>query len=129
MYSHRFGWSVFLMSCALGSVLISYVAQSRGIRPTLAKSSVTKSLYLIVSSHRPGECSKAIDAVAALDPAELGQWNWGCSSGDHTGYLMAEAENQQAALILVPETLRSRARVIKLDKYSPAMLSSIGGQR
>ena len=129
MYSHRFGWSVFLMSCALGSVILAYTAQSRGTRATPVKSSVTKSLYLIISPHKPGECTYAVDAVAALDAGELGQWSWGCSSGDHTGYLMVEAESQQAALMMVPESLRSRVRVIKLDKYSPEMLSSMGGQR
>ena len=117
------------MSCALGSVLLAYSTQNRGTPAIFVKATGAKTLYLIISPHRPGECSKAVDAISSLDPIELSQWSWGCSAGDHTGYLMIEAESQQAALMMVPESFRSRARVIKLEKHTADQWSTVGGGR
>ncbi len=80
--------------------------------------------YLIVSPHTKAECVAALDAVAAKGDAALGQYDWGCMSGDHTGYLKVQASSEQEALAQVPETIRSKAKAIKLNKFTVDQVKS-----
>ncbi len=43
---------------------------------------------------------------------------WGCSSDQHTGYLITTANSETEALSVVPDSLRTNARAIKLSEIS-----------
>jgi len=77
-----------------------------------------KATYLIISPHTQEECLSALDAVAQKGEESLGNWRWGCMAGDHTGYAFFKAESEESALLSVPESLRSKARAIKVDKFT-----------
>jgi hypothetical protein len=46
-------------------------------------------------------------------------WNfdWGCKAGIHSGWAIIGAENEAQARLAVPPLVRSRARIIKLNKF------------
>lgn len=75
--------------------------------------------YLVISNHNADECLKALDGVAAIGKDVLKKYDWGCMAGDHTGYITVKAQNEEEALKVVPESLRSKARAIKLNKFTP----------
>ena len=45
--------------------------------------------------------------------------DWGCMDGDHTGWLVLEAENAKQALMVVPAVQRHNAKAVKLVRFSP----------
>jgi hypothetical protein len=82
------------------------------------------SQYLIISPHTADECLAALDAVEAQGNDALAKWQWGCMAGNHTGYAMVWASSEQDALKMVPEMIRSKARVMKLNQFTAEQIKS-----
>lgn len=78
----------------------------------------TGAWYMITSPHTKEECMQALDQSAQMGEQQLGQWRWGCQSGDHTAYAFVQAQNEDQALQMVPEIVRNKADVQKLDQFS-----------
>jgi hypothetical protein len=62
--------------------------------------------YLIESPHTSEECLRALDEILARDPGMLAKYDFGCMSGDHTGYVIVEAGSESEARENVPSFLR-----------------------
>ena len=73
--------------------------------------------FLVISPHTQGDCVKALKEIHAI--GYITHFEWGCKDGDHTGWLMIEAENAQQAMMVVPAMQRHTAKAIKLVKFSP----------
>lgn len=82
------------------------------------------SRYLIISPHTAEECLAALDDIAAKGKDELAKWDWGCGTGDHTGYCVVEAASKDAALMMVPQAERAKAKVIGLNKFTIEQIKS-----
>ena len=78
--------------------------------------------YLIESLHTPEECLRALDEVLAKSAATLDKYEWGCMAGDHTGYAIIEARSEGEAVEMVPAFLRGKARVVKLNRFTPEQI-------
>ncbi|MDD3043532.1 MAG: hypothetical protein PHW56_11490 [Methanosarcinaceae archaeon] len=75
--------------------------------------------YLIESPHTAEECLGALDDLLAMGgPAVLEQYHFGCMVGVHTGWAIVNAESEAKALEIVPDSLRSKARAIKVSKFT-----------
>lgn len=73
--------------------------------------------YLIESPHEKGDCARLLQLVRAM--GYLYNFDWGCNSGVHCGWAIVEAESEAHALMAVPPLVRSRARVVRLTRFSP----------
>lgn len=80
--------------------------------------------YFIESKHTPEECLRALDEVLDKGPSVLDRYEWGCMAGDHTGYAIVDAGSLPEAQGFVPAFLRGKARVIKLNKFTPDQIRS-----
>jgi hypothetical protein len=71
--------------------------------------------YLIETPHTVEEC---LDLIKMLN-AQGYLWNfdWGCKAGIHSGWAIIEAENDAQARLAVPPLVRTRARIVKLNKF------------
>ncbi|WP_167879442.1 hypothetical protein [Methanococcoides sp. NM1] len=78
--------------------------------------------YLVESPHTEEECPKAVDEVLAMGTDVLKQYDFGCMAGEHTGWVILDAENESEALEVVPSFLRSKARAIALNKFTPEQI-------
>jgi hypothetical protein len=78
--------------------------------------------YLIESPHTKDDCTHVLKQVEAL--GYLAHFEWGCASGDHTGFVIIEAKNEVQARMVVPSMSREEARVVKLNKFTPEMLKA-----
>jgi hypothetical protein len=83
-----------------------------------------KSVYLVESKHTPEQCLAALDAMSASAPKMLSTINWGCMSGDHTGYAFVNAPSESAVREMLPESLRASAHIVKVDKFTVAQIKS-----
>jgi hypothetical protein len=91
----------------LALVVLSFAAEAAG----------KKTRYLVSMPHTKEECLAALDRVAA-DKLLLDKIDWGCTDGDHTGYVVIEAKNADEALAKVPDADRAKAHAVKLVKFS-----------
>jgi hypothetical protein len=82
-----------------------------------------KSDYLIISPHTPAECDAALNETEQL--GSLSQFEWGCRQGDHTGYAIVRATSKEEALSVVPSSLREKARVVKVERFTAADLKAM----
>ena len=78
--------------------------------------------YVIESPHSKEECLKALDEMLSEGPSVLNKFDWGCTAGDHTGYAIIDADSENEAKNLVPRFIRNKARVIKVDKFTPEQI-------
>jgi len=76
--------------------------------------------YLIETPHTLSEC---LDLIKLLN-AQGYLWNfdWGCESGIHSGWAIIDAENEAQAGLVVPPLVRSRARIVRLNKFDAATI-------
>jgi hypothetical protein len=80
--------------------------------------------YMIESPHTEEECTRALDETLAKGSDILAKFDWGCMSGEHTGWAIVDAESESAARNMVPSFVRNKARVVKVDKFTPQQLKS-----
>jgi hypothetical protein len=87
-----------------------------------AKAKPTPGRYLVMASHTPEECMKALDDYDTSKA--LMKFDFGCESGDHTAYAMVTANSEADARAMLPESQRASAKVVMLHKFTPAELRS-----
>ena len=114
-----------LVGCmAMAMVAASAFAQGATMEkkamPAKAAKPAMMSMFLIESPHTEAECMVVMDDVGKAK--QLAAWDWGCMAGNHTGYRMVKAKDEEAALAMVPESVRAKAHAYKLMKMTAAML-------
>ena len=72
--------------------------------------------YLVVSKHTQHDCVKALKAVESI--GYITHFEWGCKDGDHSGYVIIEADSHEEAKMCVPSYERANATAIRLNKFS-----------
>ena len=80
--------------------------------------------YLIETPHKAEGCLRVLDKELEKGPKVLGKFEYGCMAGDHTGYAIIDAENQEDAAKLVPDFLQNSAKIVEVGKHTPAMIRS-----
>lgn len=78
--------------------------------------------YIIEADHTPEDCLKVLDAILHAGSHYLMRTDWGCEDGAHTAWVVVEAESQDEARLMVPPALRNRARLARLNKFTPEQI-------
>jgi hypothetical protein len=73
--------------------------------------------YLIESPHHDNDCVLIVKQIETM--GYLHHFDWGCDSGVHVGWAIIEAESETEARLVVPPLVRSQARAIRLNKFTP----------
>jgi hypothetical protein len=73
--------------------------------------------YLIESTHTPEDCHHVVEQF--IYHGHIYNFEWGCESGVHASWAILESENESQALLSVPPHLRSKARAVRLNKFTP----------
>lgn len=81
--------------------------------------------YLIKFPHSAENCLATLDKISKDSPELLNKIEWGCKSGDHTGYMIVDSKNEVSALQMIPSSLRSEAKAEKLDKFTMAEIKAL----
>ena len=72
--------------------------------------------YLVISPHTAEDCDRAL--VQVLAAGYITHFEWGCMDGEHTGWVILEAENAKQAMLVVPSAQRASAKVVRLKQFS-----------
>lgn len=113
---------------ALAVLALSPVVQAQDGKQKAEKAEKAEpSTYLIISPHTVEQCLATLDGVMAMPEGDamLAKWEWGCMSGDHTGYMMMTVKSEEEALAMVPEAVREQAKAIKLNKFTADQIKKI----
>jgi hypothetical protein len=110
------------VAVAVAALGILFLSPAQAQKKEATKAAV--STFLVVSPHTAEECLVALDGVVASGKDALDNWYWGCKAGDHTGYEIVKAESGAKALETVPENLRSKARAMKLNRFTTEEVAS-----
>ena len=81
--------------------------------------------YLVTVPHTAHECLNAVQQVIAA--GFITHFDWGCKDGNHTGWVIIEAESASEAMMAVPTAQRHNATVVKLNKFTPAEIEKMHG--
>jgi hypothetical protein len=73
--------------------------------------------YLVESTHTAEDCHHVVEQFIIY--GHIYNFDWGCEAGVHTAWAVVEAETESEALMSVPARLRSKARAIRLNKFTP----------
>lgn len=108
---------------ALALCLLS-VAAGGAFGTDEASNAHKKGKYLIELKHTSEQCLNTLDQISAEAPKLLDRVEWGCLSGDHTGYLIVSAESEKAARAMLPSLMRDEALVVGLNTFTVEQIKS-----
>jgi hypothetical protein len=78
--------------------------------------------YLIESTHLDKDCHHVVEQFMYY--GFINNFDWGCEAGVHSSWAIVEAANESEALLTIPSMLRSKARAIRLSKFTPEMVQA-----
>jgi len=81
--------------------------------------------YLIIATHTTQECMASMDELKNKGDAFLSNVYWGCKTGDHTAYVIVEAESEAAARTQLPANERDKAKVIPVNKFTVEQIETM----
>ena len=81
--------------------------------------------YLIISPHTQKDCVKALKNIESA--SGITRWDFGCKDGEHTGWVIVEAESKEQAMLAVPAIERPHARAIKVVRFAPSDVKAMHG--
>jgi hypothetical protein len=105
--------SVFLMSMCL----VSFSQTT----PATAKTSV----YYVQTTHTPEQCLKTLDDMKGKGDAFLSKFEFGCMSGDHTGYAFLTGKSEEDVRQMLPKDAQATAKIQKVDKFTPDQIDKL----
>jgi hypothetical protein len=90
--------------------------------------SKVKSKYMVIVSHTPEQCLTQLDEISAKGADLLNKFEWGCKSGDHTGYALIESESESAVKNMLPIDAHKNMKIVKVDRFTQEDLAAIHKQ-
>jgi len=74
--------------------------------------------YLVESHHTPQECMTTLDKMSQK-PEIFQRFEWGCHSGEHTGWAIVQGTNETTVRNMIPADMEQKTKVIQVEKYTP----------
>ena len=85
--------------------------------------------YIVEVSHTDSECIQGLNTIVEWGMHLLHHTWFGCAAGDHTGWLQLEADTEAEARNVLPPSMRSKARVVEVQKFTPAQIRDLHPRR
>ena len=83
--------------------------------------------YMIETPHTQEDCLGLLDEINAQ--GYLAHLDWGCYDGVHIGWAVIEAENLAQARLAVPPLARTKARVVRLNKFTAGDMAKLHAKK
>jgi hypothetical protein len=104
-------------------VLLLLIFISFGINPSQGKSGGDNN-YLIKFTHTKESCLSALEKISQDNEKLLSKIDWGCMSGDHTGYMMVSGKDEKAVKDMIPKSILDQVTIEKVDKFTKKQIES-----
>jgi len=70
-------------------------------------------------------CSHFVQIFLATGSHYLTHADWGCMDGEHTAWIIVEADNKEQARMILPAAYRAQAKIVTLNKFK---VEKVNGQ-
>jgi len=84
-----------------------------------------KSIYMVQAKHTPEQCLNALTEFKDKGNGLLAKFEFGCMSGDHTGYAFLEGKSESDVRQSLPKESQSGAKIQKVDKFTNDQIDKI----
>lgn len=83
--------------------------------------------FLIEVPHDNTEeaCNRAIQVFQATGSHFVTNAEWGCHDNQHKAWILADLDNREQALSILPPAFRAVAKVTAVERLSPAQLQGV----
>ncbi|HWC30010.1 MAG TPA: hypothetical protein VG845_08020 [Dehalococcoidia bacterium] len=75
--------------------------------------------FLLECPHNPEDCTQELDSIMGQSHELLARFDWGCKVDEHVGWAVVEAGDEGTARMLLPTSIRARAHIVRLNKFTP----------
>jgi hypothetical protein len=75
--------------------------------------------YLVEVPHTSEECVRELDSVLGYSHELLNRFDWGCKDNAHIGWALVEAQDTATVRMMLPMSLRGKAKVFGVVKFTP----------
>lgn len=73
---------------------------------------------MVAHDPEPFACARVVETFLRTGSHYLTLADWGCTDGDHTAWMIVEAESRDEARRIVPPPFHSETRVVRLNKFT-----------
>lgn len=109
---------IFFTIVVLITVLFAF-----GINKTESKDKGDNT-YLIKFTHTKESCLAALEKIAKDEEKLLSKIDWGCMSGDHTGYMIVNGKDENSVKDMIAKSIRDQVTIEKVDKFTKKQIES-----
>jgi hypothetical protein len=90
-----------------------------------ASTSAKTNVYFVQITHTPEQCLKTLDDMKSKGDAFLSKFEFGCMSGDHTGYAFLTGKSEEDVRQMLPKDQQVTAKIQKVDKFTPDQIQKL----
>ena len=87
--------------------------------------STKKGTYYVQAVHTPDQCLTNLTEMKAKGDTYLSKFEFGCMSGDHTGYAFLEGTSVENVRQMLPKEEQATAKIEKVDKFTVAQIEQM----
>ncbi len=81
--------------------------------------------YFVQISHTPDQCLNDLMDMKTKGDAYLTKFEFGCNSGDHTGYAFLSGKSEDDVRMMLPKDEQATAKIKKVDKFTADQIEKI----
>jgi hypothetical protein len=88
-------------------------------------SSTKTNVYYVQVPHKPEQCMNLLMDMKGKGDSFLSKFEFGCMSGDHTGYAFLSGGSEADVRQMLPKDEQSLAKIQKVDKFTAAQIEEL----
>jgi hypothetical protein len=78
--------------------------------------------YYVQTPHTKEQCLNALTEIKSKGDTFLSKFEFGCMSGNHTGYAFLQATSVENVRKMLPKDAQANATIQKVEKFSSAQI-------
>ena len=87
-----------------------------------------KNVYFVQTTHTPEQCLNTLGDMKTKGDDFLSKFEFGCMSGNHTGYAFLEGTSEENVKMMLPKDVQATAKIQKVDKFTAAQIENLHKQ-
>ena len=102
-------------------VMLCFVAFGQSAKTGDGKANV----YFVQTTHTPDQCMNMLMEMKNKGDSYLSKFEFGCMSGNHTGYAFLEGTSEENVKQMLPKDAQTTATIKKVDKFTAKQIENL----